>query len=148
MSPKPWSAALFLSTTCHCAACLCPAIIEYHQGSIPAPSYTSGARHDKLWQVIHSLLSTAMNCFTVISPQGRGLMSNRLFCCACRIVIMTGDSLAQVQFMYLCPGRSGFRQCLDSEFPLNYCNGSWAQHWRSHMVDIMRGGFFFFFLIN
>lgn len=97
-----------LLTICHCTAWHCPAIIEYHQGSIPAPSYTPGALHDKLQQVIHSLPSSAMNCFTVISPQGCGRMSKRLLCCACRIFIVTEDDLVQLQFMYLCPCRTSF----------------------------------------
>lgn len=107
MSPKLWSTALLLPI-CHRTACLCPVIIEYHQGSIPTPSYIPGALHDKLWQVIHSLLSTAMNCFMVICPPGCGIMSNLLFCCAHTLLIVTKDGLAKVQFMYLCPGSSGF----------------------------------------
>lgn len=101
MSPKLWSTALLLPTICHCTACLCPAIIEYHQGSIPTPSYTPVALHDKFWQVIHSLLSSAMNCFTVICLQGCGIMLNLLFCCIGRILIVTDNGLAKVQFMYL-----------------------------------------------
>lgn len=95
---------------CRGTACHCPAIIEYHQGSIPAPSYAPSALHYKHRQVIHSLPSGAMNCFTVISPQGCGIMSNLLLCCACRILIVTEDDLVQLQFMYLWTCRSGFGQ--------------------------------------
>lgn len=136
MSPKLWSAALLLPTICHCTACLCPAIIEYHQGSIPAPSYTAAAQHDKLWQVIHSLLSSAMNYFTVISPQGCGIMSNLLLVEYLLWPTLTWPSRNAV-YVFMSRRGVGLGWYLESKFPLNYCSGRCAQGWMNHMVDIM-----------
>lgn len=122
---------------CHCTACHCPAIIEYHQGSIPAPSYTPGALHDKLRQVIHSLLSNAMNCFTVISPQGRGIMSNLLPLCARGILYLKRRWPVLVLYLYTC--RSEFRQYLGSlrSTPSRFTAvAGW--HWRKHVRDMTR----------
>lgn len=55
-------------TMCHHATCLCPAVIESHQGSIPALSRTSGVLLDRLWQAIHRLLNSAINCLTPPPP--------------------------------------------------------------------------------
>lgn len=66
MSLKLWSIAFLLPTICRCPACFCPAIIEYHRGSISTPSLSPSGLHDELWQLTDSLLSSSMNSFRVI----------------------------------------------------------------------------------